>query len=105
MSLVTHESKPVHATKLKNLQVSGFRSIKGLDLSIGDLTVLLGANGSGKSNLLAIFDMLRHIVSQRLQFYVSRNGGGSAILHYRPRHTPQLEWRDFDRNARTFMNG
>jgi len=44
--------------KLSHLRVSGFRSIRSLDIDIGDLTVLVGANGSGKSNFVGFFNLL-----------------------------------------------
>ena len=47
--------------RLTRLQASGFRSIRELDLALGDLTVLIGANGSGKSNFVALFNLLGFI--------------------------------------------
>ncbi len=39
---------------LEHLTVKGFRSIKSIErLGLRQLNVLIGANGSGKSNLLA----------------------------------------------------
>jgi predicted ATPase len=37
---------------LKNLKIKNYRSIVDADISFGGLTVLIGANGSGKSNIL-----------------------------------------------------
>jgi predicted ATPase len=37
---------------LKRIQLKGFRSIKEMDLELRSLNVLIGANGSGKSNLI-----------------------------------------------------
>ena len=33
--------------KLTRLQVSGFRSFRSMDIRLRDVTVLIGANGSG----------------------------------------------------------
>lgn len=76
--------------KLKRLQVTGFRSLCGVDLELGDLTVLIGANGSGKSNLVGFFNLLSFMLSGSLQLYVGRKGGGSSILHYGPKRTPVM---------------
>ena len=38
--------------KIKQVQICNFRSIKNLDFDFKDFTVLLGANNSGKSNIL-----------------------------------------------------
>lgn len=37
---------------LRRLQVSGYKSLDGVDISFGDLTVVVGPNAAGKSNLL-----------------------------------------------------
>ncbi|HMU88939.1 MAG TPA: AAA family ATPase, partial [Agitococcus sp.] len=46
--------------RLNSLQLSGFKSIAatGQKIDFGDVTVLLGANGCGKSNLISFFKML-----------------------------------------------
>jgi len=74
--------------RLTRLRVSGFRSLRDLELQPTALTVLIGANGSGKSNLVEFFNMLSFTLSGSLQLYVSRRGGGSSILHYGPKKTP-----------------
>ena len=40
--------------KLKRIEIKGFRSIKNMMLELRPLNVLIGANGAGKSNLMAI---------------------------------------------------
>jgi predicted ATPase len=77
--------------KLTHLKVSGFRSLRSIDTPLGDLTVLIGANGSGKSNFVALFNMLSFMLSGSLQLYIGRKGGGSSILHYGPKVTPVLD--------------
>lgn len=76
--------------KLKRLKVHGFRSLRELDLELGDLNVLIGANGSGKSNLVGFFNLLSFMMSGSLQLYIGRKGGGSSILHYGPKRTPAM---------------
>ena len=76
--------------KLTRLTASGFRSIRTIDMELGDLTVLIGANGSGKSNFVAFFNMLSFMVTGSLQLYIGRKGGGSSILHYGPKRAPVL---------------
>lgn len=76
--------------KLTRFQASGFRSIRELNLALGDLTVLIGANGSGKSNFVALFNLLGFMMTDSLQLYIGRKGGGSSILHYGAKRTPVL---------------
>ena len=44
--------------KLCRVEIKGYKSIPfeaPLELTFGDVTVLLGANGSGKSNIISFF--------------------------------------------------
>ena len=63
--------------KLKEVHIKGYKSIDGRvgqRIPFGDLTVLLGANGSGKSNLVSFFKMLNFMTSRALQQYVGKYG-------------------------------
>jgi len=53
--------------------------LENLQLSL--LNVLVGANGSGKSNLISFFEMLNHMTSISLGSYVSFKGGADILLH------------------------
>jgi len=77
---------------LKSLKLSGFKSIKDIDppLEFGKLNVLVGANGSGKSNLLSFFGMLNYLTNDSLQKYIGVNGGPDTILHYGVSKTQQM---------------
>ncbi|MFO0761670.1 MAG: AAA family ATPase [Byssovorax sp.] len=79
-------------TKLKKLALRGWRSIVDTGepgIEIGDLNVLLGANGAGKSNLLAFFALLNASMEGRLNTFVGQElGGASAQLAGGPRRTP-----------------
>ncbi len=76
---------------LTRIEISGFKSIRSVDLELGPLNVLIGANGSGKSNLVAHFRLLNFMTTESLQDYVARSGGASSLLHYGPKRTPQME--------------
>ncbi|MEO6037626.1 MAG: AAA family ATPase, partial [Saprospiraceae bacterium] len=70
MRLITH-------IKASNLLSFG---PDGLDLELRDLNVLIGANGSGKSNFLEIFEVLKSLPrsdedSNNLRQIISRGGG------------------------------
>jgi len=51
--------------------VEGFKSIQHTELELGDINVVVGANGAGKSNLIGVFQFLSNILLQRLQNYVA----------------------------------
>ena|SRR5690554_366476 len=50
------------------------------NLRLSNLNVLIGANGSGKSNFVAYFHMLSELVEGRLQVWVSKQGGADRVL-------------------------
>ena len=77
-------------SSLDRIIIRGFKSIREADLPLGPLNVLIGANGAGKSNLIATFDLLHSIVEGRLQTSVARAGGASSLLHYGPKQTNEL---------------
>lgn len=80
--------------KLKNISLKGFKSFsteRGLKLPLGDITVLLGANGSGKSNLIAFFQLLAAMMEGNLQNYVARLGTAELFLYYGVKKTKRIE--------------
>lgn len=77
---------------ISNLTIAGYKSIRDLrEFELRDLNVLIGANGSGKSNFIGFFRMLAEIYGQRLQAYVQKQGGPDALLHYGRKHTSRIE--------------
>jgi predicted ATPase len=81
------------ARALHRIHLEGFRSIRNLDLELGRITVLIGANGAGKSNLLSFFRMVPLIRTRSLVRFISEAIGASATLHYGPKVTPELSFR------------
>lgn len=76
--------------QLSHIEIEGYRSIRKLRLELKRLNVLIGANGSGKSNLIGALGLLGDIVDQRLQLHVAEKGGASALLHFGPKKTKSL---------------
>ncbi|MGH8549243.1 MAG: AAA family ATPase, partial [Methylococcales bacterium] len=60
---------------LKHIKVEGFESIAKLDLPMENINILIGANGSGKSNLISLFTFLSHLSKGKLRNYVETEGG------------------------------
>jgi predicted ATPase len=78
--------------QLRKLSLRGFRSIKELDdFAFGPITVLVGANGSGKSNLIGFFRMMNFVMQGGLQRFLQDGGGASNFLHIGPAHTRSLD--------------
>ncbi len=81
--------------KLQEIYMKGFKSIDGQDgqtIPLGDVTVLLGANGSGKSNLVSFFKMLNFMTTEAFQYYVGQQGV-NRLLFYGPKQTESVSFK------------
>jgi predicted ATPase len=64
---------------LKSINVSGFKSLDGFHLDFQEgLNVIIGPNGSGKTNILNFIEFLAHLSRHSLLDAVSRSGGVSC---------------------------
>ena len=90
---------------LKKLSIHGFKSIEKLqDFAIENLTVLIGANGAGKSNFVDFFRMLRALADEAFQSFVNAQGGGDGLLFLGPKRTPQISAHlEFGQNSYSFV--
>lgn len=78
--------------KLNEISLTGYKSI-GSEQTIpinDDVTVLIGANGVGKSNIISFFQMLGYVVSGAMQQYVAEHGFANSFLHYGAKQTESL---------------
>lgn len=73
---------------LHTLTIEGFKSIKHAELALGELNVVIGANGAGKSNLIGVFRLLERVLSRHLQIHVASEP--DRLLHHGRKKTPTL---------------
>lgn len=79
---------------IRELSVAGFRSFATLDrLRLMARNILIGANGSGKSNFVELFQFAQAIGKGRLEKYVARAGGADPLLHYGAGTTEKMSFR------------
>ena len=79
---------------IKRLIVKNWRNFRELDVPLRERQFVVGANASGKSNLLDIFRFLRNIVKAEgggLQKAVKDRGGVSKIRCLAARQDPEIE--------------
>ena len=86
---------------LESISIKGFKSIRDVDVELRDINVLIGANGSGKSNFLEALTFLQAIHSEgpagimreneALRLYVARAGGANRLLHFGSQKTEAME--------------
>lgn len=87
----TEASAPSDWQPLDWLTVSGFKSIQSVrKLEMRRINVVIGANGSGKSNLIKVFSFLEALRAGRLEEYVDGAGGGDRVLHFGAKTTGEL---------------
>lgn len=93
------------ANHVHSITIRGFRSIRAIGgtpyvkqggdfsfktLRLAPINVVIGANGSGKTNFLETFAFLEALRAGRLSRYVKRADGAERILHFGRRRTPEL---------------
>ncbi|MBD5424806.1 MAG: AAA family ATPase [Bacteroides sp.] len=79
--------------RLTSLEIRGYKSISfndPLKLSFGDINILLGANGAGKSNIVSFFKMMSFMMNGKFQQYVAEAGTSQLFLHYGSKKTPVI---------------
>lgn len=63
------------------IEIIGYKSIKEAKIQLSPINILIGANGSGKSNFISFFEFLDNIYNKKLQEYVGLRGGIEKYLH------------------------
>ena len=84
----------ISMAQLTQLTISGFKSISSehpICLDIGRITIILGANGAGKSNIISFLKMMNYMMSGSFSAYVAQNGGCQSLLHYGPKSTSSIK--------------
>ncbi len=59
---------------MNKIRIQGYKSIKDLSLDLRPINILIGANGSGKSNFLSFFDFLKQVYNCNLTEFVALKG-------------------------------
>lgn len=67
---------------LKKLSIHGFKSIERQTIYLGALNVLIGANGSGKSNLLGALSFFKASALGNPDILVKQLGGADRLLYH-----------------------
>jgi predicted ATPase len=82
------------ATRLRKICISGYKSISSahpLEIELDNINILLGANGSGKSNIVSFFKMLNFMMSGSFQLFVEKAGTSQVFLHYGAKNTDKIQ--------------
>lgn len=74
------------------IKIKGYKSIKDIRLDLKPINILIGANGSGKSNFISFFEFLHALQDQNLKEYVALRGGPEKLLHKGSENTRVIEF-------------
>ncbi len=90
---------------IDRITLKGFKSIQSLEnFELRPLNVLIGANGSGKSNFVSFFQFLHEMVAGRLEKAVNLAGRADSLLFLGPKVTSKVECGlDFGDNGYRFV--
>jgi predicted ATPase len=81
---------------IRRIQIDNFKSLDGFSLPplnsspLANFSCIIGANGSGKTSLLQMFDYLSHVISGDVRAWMTERGWGVAELrskHLGPRRS------------------
>jgi predicted ATPase len=77
---------------ITSIHLKNYKSIRETQLELGKLNILIGQNGSGKSNFLSFFHLLTEGANERLNTEINLQGGFGELIHYSATAQDYLEW-------------
>jgi predicted ATPase len=77
--------------QLSSITIEGFKSIARCYLPLRRINVLIGCNGSGKSNFVSLFRMVQRMLDKSLQAFVGNQGGPDVFLHFGRKTTERMK--------------
>jgi predicted ATPase len=79
--------------ELEWITIKGFKSIAAIEkMEMQAINIIIGANGSGKSNFIGAFSFLHAIKEGHLKDYTIRCGGADKVLHFGSRNTEKISF-------------
>lgn len=75
------------------IEIDGYKSIKHDTVALRRINILIGANGSGKSNFISLFKLANSIVEGDLQVLSTEEGGADTFFHQGLKATDSIKLR------------
>ncbi len=88
MDLKERKTRPRPQVLITRIRALNFRSLANVEIELDPLTVFVGPNASGKSNILDALRFIRDALTTRLQQAIDGRGGMSAIRRWSPKGRP-----------------
>lgn len=109
--MTTQDTSPIASPSLdraplvERIAVRGFKSVRETEIEIAPVNLLIGANGSGKSNFIGAFEFLQKLRAELLQTTVRKHGGADKFLHFGSKTTPEMSFGIWFLQEEDFFNG
>lgn len=82
---------------IEQVSIENYKSIHAAKIPLGDLNVLIGSNGVGKSNFISFFELVQKMLDQNLGYYILERGGIERFLYQGSKHSDYISGLiDFD---------
>jgi predicted ATPase len=79
------------------VEIKGYKSIREQKINLNSINILIGANGSGKSNFISFFELLNKLQNRNLNDYIALKGGEDKILYNGKKTTDKISFKiEFD---------
>ncbi len=75
---------------IQEVIVKGYKSIKDQTVTLRPINILIGGNGTGKSNFISVFALIRNLYDRNLQNYVLTKGGANSLLYMGKEETDHI---------------
>lgn len=66
---------------IERILIENYKSIRKMDLPLGPVNILIGANGAGKSNLISFFELTKRVYLNEVHEYAQDHGGAGVLLY------------------------
>lgn len=74
---------------IEYIEIEGFKSIKKMQIDLKPINILIGSNGSGKSNFISFFKVINAIFNERLQKLIIEENADN-LLYFGRKTTKSL---------------
>lgn len=88
---------------LADIEITGYRSVRAIRFPLKRLTVLVGGNGVGKTNLYRALEMVRAAAIGDLTLALAREGGLASAMWAGPRRTSETPRLRFEVGLDTIL--
>lgn len=65
--------------EIDKVRILGYKSFRDVSITFGQINLMIGGNGVGKSNLISYFKLLNRIINKNLRNYTSKEGADNLL--------------------------